>query len=54
MNEDLTPTEARPGVCQMFLLCTNVAEGTTDHPILKKVPSCQRCADKLEQPLTRY
>lgn len=34
--------------CRQFYLCMNVAVGTLPHPILGDVPSCQRCADKLE------
>lgn len=33
--------------CEMFALCTNEAEGDTAHPILGRVPSCARCAEKL-------
>jgi hypothetical protein len=33
-------------MCEYYLLCTNEAEGTTAHPILGKVPTCTRCANK--------
>jgi len=29
--------------CEWFLLCTNPATGTTPHPILGDVPTCDRC-----------
>jgi hypothetical protein len=31
-------------ICQWFLRCTNEATGTTPHPILGEVPTCDRCA----------
>jgi len=33
--------------CRVFLLCKNKATTTMPHPILKEVPACQRCADKM-------
>jgi len=33
--------------CRVFLLCKNKATTTMSHPILKEVPACQRCADKM-------
>jgi hypothetical protein len=29
--------------CQWFAYCTNEATGTTPHPILGDVPTCDRC-----------
>jgi len=34
----------RPAVCQWFLRCGAPATGTTPHPILGAVPTCDRCA----------
>lgn len=33
-------------VCQWYALCVHFAVGYVKHPILGKVPTCQRCADK--------
>lgn len=30
--------------CQWFLRCDNAATGTTPHPVLGDVPTCDRCA----------
>lgn len=30
--------------CEYFLGCTNAAAGTTEHPVLAPVPTCERCA----------
>lgn len=35
--------------CQWFMLCTNEATETMDHPILGKVPICHRCKEKTEK-----
>jgi hypothetical protein len=32
-----------PYECQWFAYCTNEATGTTPHPILGDVPTCDRC-----------
>lgn len=40
-------------ICEWFLLCTNEADGTVEHPILGSVPTCQRCADKLDLDLAQ-
>ena len=34
--------------CQWFALCDKDAVGVVDHPILGYVPTCQRCADKMD------
>lgn len=43
-----------PPQCQYFLLCDRPAVGTIDNPFLGPVPSCERCATRMEQKLTRY
>ena len=35
--------------CQWFLKCKNEATVYVPHPILKKVPSCDRCARFAEE-----
>lgn len=35
-----------PQVCEWFALCENPATGTTPHPILGAVPTCDRCAKR--------
>lgn len=32
-------------LCQWFALCVNRATGTTTHPILGEVSTCDRCAN---------
>lgn len=34
--------------CQWFALCDNASDGNVKHPTLGLVPTCQRCADKLD------
>ncbi len=34
--------------CEWFLMCENEATGIVPHPTLGPVPTCQRCADKLD------
>lgn len=34
--------------CAWFALCKNQAVTTRDHPILGKVPICERCHEKME------
>lgn len=42
--------EIAPGTeCQWYLLCTNEATLLEPHPILKQVPICQRCKDKVDK-----
>lgn len=36
-------TDAAPGLCEWFALCANEATGSTFHPILNDVPTCDRC-----------
>jgi hypothetical protein len=33
------------GICQWFAGCGRPATGTTHHPILGDVPTCDRCAE---------
>lgn len=40
--------------CAWFALCPNPADGTVRHPILGDVPTCQRCATKLDLTLLPY
>lgn len=35
-------------MCSWFALCPNDADGRVDHPVLGAVPTCKRCADKLD------
>jgi hypothetical protein len=37
--------------CEYFALCVNEADGTVTHPILGQVPTCRRCAEKMEKVL---
>ena len=34
--------------CEWFARCTNKADGAVWHPVLEYVPTCRRCADKLD------
>lgn len=34
--------------CEWFAACTNAADGDVRHPVLGMVPTCRRCADKLD------
>ena len=43
-----------PRDCQQFLYCDNKAAGYTEHLILGQVPSCKRCADRLETTLHAF
>lgn len=36
-----------PG-CRYFAMCDRPAAGTTSHPVLGAVPTCQRCADRFD------
>lgn len=38
-----------PKTCEWFASCDNAAVIHIQHPILGAVPSCQRCADKVER-----
>lgn len=33
--------------CAMFAQCENMAVDVVQHPVLRGVPSCQRCKEKL-------
>lgn len=35
-------------MCGWFALCENEANGVVAHPILEYVPTCERCATKLD------
>lgn len=39
--------------CQWFAMCTNVAAVLIDHPILRKVPTCTRCAERVARDQSR-
>lgn len=41
-------------VCEYFAKCTNDADGTVTNPVLGPVPTCRRCADKMEQVLVPW
>ena len=43
----VTPDTELVVVCGWFAACANPAVGIVSHPILKYVPVCQRCADRL-------
>lgn len=40
--------------CRWFALCDEPAAGTVQHPVLDPVPTCKRCADRLELELEPY
>lgn len=35
-------------MCEWFALCDRPADGVVAHPILGSVPTCTRCAEKLD------
>ena len=35
-------------ICEWFLMCENQANGVVGHAVLGLVPTCRRCADKLD------
>lgn len=41
-------------VCEWFAFCTRESSGVVEHPILGDVPTCERCANKLDLDLLRY
>lgn len=41
-------------MCDWYALCDNAPVGVVDHPILGKVPTCQRCVDKHDMLLLRF
>jgi hypothetical protein len=51
---ELRLQQDRPQVCMWFRDCANAAAGTVTHPILGEVPTCQRCATKLDLELKLY
>lgn len=38
-----------PRQCEWFAACDRPAVTLTPHPLIGKVPTCQRCAEKLER-----
>lgn len=42
----MTDPPLRLPVCEWYLLCTNPATRTIPHPILGRVPACDRCAER--------
>lgn len=48
INDRVVDEQGREAVCMWFLKCTNPANGLREHPVLKAVPTCQRCDDKME------
>jgi hypothetical protein len=42
-------TTTKKTKCMAFLLCINPATTTFDHPIVGKVPCCDRCAAKRKE-----
>lgn len=41
-------TKTATQTCEWFALCDKPAAGNVAHPILGSVPTCQRCADRME------
>lgn len=41
-------------LCEYYVLCDHEADGTTDHPLLGKVPTCSRCAKRHDLTLTPF
>lgn len=41
-------------MCEYFALCDRAADGVVDHPILGSVPTCTRCATRMEQTLLPF
>ena len=37
------------GLCQWWALCENAATHTLGHPVLGRVPICERCLARLER-----
>lgn len=35
-------------MCDWFLLCENPPDGMVAHPVLGEVPTCRRCAERLD------
>ena len=66
-NDRLDPAELIPGQlvdavffhdpdnpCRYFALCDHEAIGTTDHPVLPPVPTCERCAARFGLTITPF
>lgn len=47
-------TDTRNTICEWFARCENVADGVVSHPILGLVPTCSRCAAKLDLELRAW
>ena len=45
-GDEMTKTASL--ICEWFVLCDKPADGTVYHPIIGSVPTCKRCAEKLE------
>lgn len=41
-------TKTATQTCEWFARCDKPADGTVYHPIIGSVPTCKRCAEKLE------
>ena len=42
------------GGCEWFALCDHPADGVVSHPVLGDVPTCERCATKLDLDLRPF
>lgn len=51
LRAEVESAERNPKTCEYFALCTNDADGTVTHPVLGQVPTCIRCAEKMEKDL---
>lgn len=45
-REDVARQQNGDATCRWFLLCTEPTAGYVAHPVLGRVPTCKRCADK--------
>jgi len=46
--QQLAQPQSTPVPCEYFAMCDRHAAGTTSHPVLGAVPTCQRCADRFD------